>query len=101
MISMKKALVIALVSIAIALFVFDYASFYKLARTSPRVPDYATGEVCPLNNHGTIFYVTSSRRWTLNVARCGYALFGLAAVALNVCWKALPSPIDDMPKKFY
>jgi len=54
----KKKLLIGLVIISSSAFILHFIFFYYLMGKSPQAPNIATGQIYPLNNHGSIFYVT-------------------------------------------
>ena len=99
--STRKVLVITLAGIGITLFIIKYLTWQHLVSVSPTSANPLTGQLYPLNDHGDIFYVTKGENMLQDITFYGATFLCVVAGLLNFYWKALRSPIDDLPKKFY
>jgi H+/Cl- antiporter ClcA len=97
----RKTLVISLVAIAFSSFALALSLYEYWLHHSPPTPRSETGQTYQLNEHGYFFYVTRTQSWLFHGLLAVFGIFGAAAGILNVQWKALPNPHDDLPKKFY
>jgi TRAP-type C4-dicarboxylate transport system permease small subunit len=97
----RKLLVVSLASVAAFAFLLAIGSYSYWLRHSPSQPRADTGQIYALNQHGYLFYVTYAQSRVFSALLVVFGVFGLAAGVLNLRWKALASPIDDAPKKFY
>jgi len=93
----KKIIVTSMLVIWLASFIIQLILFCYLRSISPRIPNMATGEIYPLNDHGYIFYVRKIC-W-LYCERIYFYLFvfGLGGGILNLKWKIFKS--YELPKK--
>jgi hypothetical protein len=60
-----------------------YFAWEHYALTSPRTPDQATGQVYPLNTHGSISYLNSGEQHLLWALMASGILFFLATAVLH------------------
>jgi hypothetical protein len=97
----RKAVVISLAAVAFSSFVLALSLYEYWLHHSPPTPRMETAQTYPLNEHGYFFYVTRTQSWLFHSLLAAFGIFGAAAGILNVQWKALPNPRDDLPKKFY
>ena len=99
--TVKKYILITIITLAITSFVAKLILFYYLMGISPQAPNPSTGEIYALNNHGYIFYVSRTQNIIQDATFYGSMALALCAYLLNSRWKAIANPYDDLPKKLY
>jgi hypothetical protein len=67
---------------ALAVWLGHFYFWFSYFDSSPRQPDYASGHVIPLNNHGSVHYLTASQ--DQNITRMELAAFLLFAVGFLI-----------------
>jgi hypothetical protein len=67
---------------AITIWFGHFYFWYSYFDAGPREPDYASGHVIPLNNHGSVHYLTASQ--DQNITRMEFAAFLLFAVGFLI-----------------
>lgn len=67
----------------------SFPYFYALKRNSPHAPVFAARQICELNDHGYLFYVTHEQYWLFHSLFWGGWTLGAAAALLNYRWKAI------------
>ena len=95
----KKYIVISMLSIGITSFAVKLLLFYYLLGISPQTPNLSTGEIYALNNHGHIFYVTKTQNIIQDATFYIFIVLAFGAAFLNLRWKAIANPHDNLPKK--
>jgi hypothetical protein len=93
----RKITIISLVATACACFALKLILFFYLMEVSPRVPNLATGQVWPLNNHGYIVYITRSQNILQYALFYAFVVLGVAAGILNFHWNAIRNKYDATP----
>ncbi|MGA3286139.1 MAG: hypothetical protein ABSD46_01790 [Bacteroidota bacterium] len=94
----KKVSVTAIVSIAVLLFVLKWILFFHLQDISPTTPNNITGEICPISNHGYIFYVTQWQSYLQFYLLIIPLLFGFIATLLDRRWKVFRNYYEELAK---
>jgi hypothetical protein len=97
----KKIIVITSVSVGLVCGVLNLALFYYYMGVSPQSPNLVTGQVCPFNNHGYIFYVTRNQGLWEDILRYAFIVFAFGGGLLGVRWKTIKNIYEDLPKKLY
>jgi hypothetical protein len=72
-------------TIAIVLFVLSIGAFYWFVQYRPPVPQPQFGYTKPINNHGSIHYVTTEEDFLLDTLDASAAISILLAIVLS--WK--------------
>jgi hypothetical protein len=67
---------------ALAVWLGHFYFWYSYFDSSPRQPDYTNGHVIPLNNHGSVHYLTASQ--DQNITCMELAAFLLFAVGFLI-----------------
>jgi hypothetical protein len=95
----KKIIVISLVTAGLVSFIIQLLLFFYLMEYAPTQPNAVTGEIYPLNNHGYIFYVIKAQSLLQNILFYVFIIFAFGGAILNLRWKTIRSPYNEMPKK--
>jgi hypothetical protein len=63
---------------ALTVWFVHFYFWFSYFDSSPRQPDYSNGHVIPLNNHGSVHYLTSSQDQIItNMEITTFVLFGI------------------------
>jgi len=73
-----------------------FGCWFYLLDHSPSVPVPLTGQICPCNNHGHIFYVTEAQDTILDGLMFAFMSFWGGGILLGLWWKV---PYHDLTKK--
>ena len=76
------SLVYGVCATGLIIFFVSIALFEHWSDISPTAPNPATGQICSLNNHGYIFYVTRSQSAVYHTLLLGG--FGLSAIGVGI-----------------
>ena len=72
-------------SVALAIWLFHFCLWYQYAGTRPRQPDAASGQLYPLNTHGTVVYLNKREDASLTgLTVLAVGLFGIAVLVNGV-----------------
>jgi hypothetical protein len=68
-------------------------AFYRyLMAVSPTVADASSGRVCPMYEHGYVFFVTADQRIGFFALLAVFCVLVLIATVLSIRWKEFQSP---------
>jgi len=76
-------------TIGFSSFFISFPYFYALERNSPHAPLAVARQICELNDHGSLFYVTREQYWLFHGLVWGGWTLGAAAALLNYRWKVI------------
>lgn len=95
----KKSIVISLVTEGLPSFIIQLLLFFYLMECSPTQPNAVTGELYPLNNQCYIFDVIKVQSLLQDILFFIFIVFAFGGAILNLRWKTIRNPYNEMPKK--
>ena len=104
--TLRKPLVYALMGLAVSCFLFVIAVdpyFYYTRPLQPRGNATYPSRIKAISVVADVYLTRTDVRLRNNIVwiHCTYGVLFFAAAVLNLHWKVIPNPYDDMPKKFY
>jgi hypothetical protein len=73
-------------------FFLALALYGYLIRVGPTAPDASNRHVCPMYDHGYVFFVTAEQSTGFIALFCVFAILVLIATILSIRWKEFQSP---------